>query len=246
LDTIVKLGDQIGGLVPFNYFNWDQERLKRYEIWGPLQLLRFVQEQMRWEEKGIKLVALEEAGLLLPFRGEYLGRLKQDLINLDEIGIPVDLQEQYLSSLTDEDLEQGFRDEFSLMLEIFKQWGVKLLLTDVDRFTSGKPWEPTPLLLELAGGRKDIYLQRKFSTCVCCGRTNAVISAVTQDYSNAQDWQVVIGPRAYELHPLMHDLQGLVRAIEPYYAPLCQECHDKIRPEVSSAGWPAMSWSAKG
>lgn len=208
------------------------------EIEGPLDFLEFVNHCLSNIEGGIQLAALEEAGVLLFSRPEYLSRVRKNPERaFERAGVPEEFREVFLQNLKDES-QQDFGREVALVTQVLEKKGIKLLLVGLDRFTSGHPWEPMVQLSNLARETAgQVLIHRQFSECMGCGEP-AVISTVTQEHY----WRVRIGERFYRLYPFMHDLSGLVEAVEPYYAPLCERCNDLVRPEIASADWPVIEW----
>lgn len=169
--------------------------------------------------------------------------------------MPKDLVDEYLETLfwgTPEELEKRLGKEICLLREILARRGVKFLITDVDRWTTGKPWAPTPQLCELAAEDSRILVLRKYPECLCCGKGQATISAVCKGQTVDQDdgqilesqplWTVNIEGTTFSVYPVFHDLTGAFEGAQDFYAPLCPHCNDKIRPEMNSADWGEISW----
>lgn len=209
------------------------------QIEGPLDFLRFINQNLRNLHPGPKLAALEEVGVLLFSRPEYLWRIRRNPTKfLEEGGVPENLRTAFNRALVDEDSDRGFSQEIILMAQILRQRGIRLLMAGPDRFTSGDIWAPTGEMSVLAQRMEDeILIHRRFSECVGCGEP-AGISTVTEGYY----WELEIEGRTYSLYPFMHNLEGLVEAVEPYYAPLCEACNNLVRPEIPSTDWPAIEW----
>lgn len=229
LDLIIELYDKVGNFVPFNF-----------KITGPLDFLRFVNDSLANTEEGLKLAALEEAGVLLFSRANYLAKVRQNIEEaLNAASVPEEFKNAFYQILTRDDSELNFGQELVLMAQVLRAKGIKLLLTGVDRFSSGQPWEPIVQFNALTREKgKEVLIHRKFSECVGCGKP-AVISAVTEGYY----WEAVINGVTYRVYPFMEDLTGIVKAVDPYYVPLCAYCNDLIRPEILSSNWPAIDWS---
>lgn len=236
-------------------------------IQGPLDFLKYVSERIGDNEadaiessvsgeegeehkKPIKSAWLEEVSVMLFSRSEYKESLAGDEISngedneekkkrlLTSCGVPEEFQEEYLEALSDEDEAQGLGNEVVLMAKILEGKGIKLVMTGVDRFFSGVPWEPVVQLINLAqeAGRR-VIIHRRYPRCLGCGAP-AVISAVTEDYH----WQLDIGNTFYELHPFMLDLNKLVEAIEPRCVPLCEDCNDCFWSGIGSGGRVGINW----
>lgn len=187
-------------------------------------------------EGDFKLAALEEAGLLLFSRDDYLSQIMQDVeAALEAAGVPEKFWDDFKQAIKSND----FGQELVLMAKVLEKKGIKLVLTGVDRFSSGEPWEPTPALTEWAKQEPGkVLINRRYSRCVGCGGL-ANISVVTKGHY----WKVEIDGRNYYVCPIMGDLSGLVEAINPYYAPMCGECNDLVRPGMLSTSWPIIKWT---
>lgn len=228
LDSIIELQDKLS----FMEANFD------LEIKGPLDFLHFVAYCLKDVKGGLKLAALEEAGVLLFSRPEYLRRIqKAPEEALEKAAVPEEFRVDFMRVLADGS-ETGFGQEMVLMAQVLESKGIKLLLVGLDRFTSGHPWEPMTQLNNFARENQEkVLIHRRFAECVGCGQP-AVISTVTKSFY----WEV--NEKRYRLYPFMHDLSGLVKAVDPYYAPLCEKCNDRVRPEIASADWPVIEWPA--
>jgi len=229
VDVMAELQKNIGSFASFNF-----------QIEGPLDFLYFVEQQLEGRRGKLRLAALEEVGILLFSREEYLAKVLENIdFYLGRAGLPDQLKESFEKALQKSDPAQCFGEEFVLMTQALGAKGINFIGATVDRFTSGQPWPPTAQFCAMARESEKYQVHRRFSECLGCGEP-AVISAVTEPL----DKVVKVGKKDYRIYRVITDLSGSVEAVEPYFAPLCAGCNDQIRSGLASADWPEI-WVQK-